>query len=43
MTRKAKKIHEENCEIDFDEEMCREFAENDDLREELWRDEEEEE
>jgi hypothetical protein len=40
MTKKVKKMHEEYCEIDFDEEICREFAENDDLREELYEEEE---
>ncbi|WP_269113074.1 hypothetical protein [Sulfolobus acidocaldarius] len=39
MTKRAKKIYEENCVYDYNEEICREFAENDDLREELWRDE----
>jgi hypothetical protein len=41
MTRKLRKIYEENCIYDFDDQICREFVENDDLREELYKGEEE--
>jgi hypothetical protein len=42
MTRRVKKMYEEYCIYDYDEEVCREFAE-DDLSEELYKDEKREE
>ncbi len=37
---KKRKMYEENCVYDFNEGICREFAENEDLHDELYRGEE---
>jgi len=35
MTKSKKRMYKEQCIYDFDEEICREYAENEDLHREL--------